>query len=147
MIWTQRKRNDWYEHVLGSQRIACPNFAVDSKSGKRIYDEREVKRIYLEEGASLLRNKIDLPPPFDEKVEQPKLEPPNPLARSCTKPPPKPFQRPRWWDKMYNRQAKKISSHTWTGLMAQSDWKEIRWLLCQMGQRNRLVGMASPAIW
>jgi hypothetical protein len=27
---------------------------------------------------------------------------------------------------MYNRQAKKISSQIWTGLMAQSDWKEIR---------------------
>jgi len=29
--------------------------------------QQEVKRIYVEEGAALLKNKIDLPPRFDEK--------------------------------------------------------------------------------
>ena len=29
-----RTRGKWYEHVLGSQRIACPNFAVDRNPEK-----------------------------------------------------------------------------------------------------------------
>ena len=79
-----RKRGKWHELLFGSPVVACPNFAVDAKSGERTYDEKEVKRIYFEEGASLLRNKIDLPPPFDEKLEEPYPKRPNPQSRSAS---------------------------------------------------------------
>ena len=56
-----KKRGHWFESVFGTRIVTCPNFVVDSRSGKKTFDEKEVKRIYVEEGASLLRNKIDLP--------------------------------------------------------------------------------------
>ncbi len=59
-----RKRGKWLDHVFGARMIACPNYVVDSKSGKKIFDEKEVKRVYVQDGSALLRNKADLPPPL-----------------------------------------------------------------------------------
>jgi len=73
-----KKRGRWFEYTFGTRTVTCPNFAVDSKSGKKTFEAQEVKRIYVEEGAALLKNKIDLPPRFDEKREQPCQPPPNP---------------------------------------------------------------------
>jgi len=77
-----KKRGRWFEQVFGTRIVTCPNFAIDSKSGKKTFDEQEVKRIYIEEGASLLKNKIDLPPRFDEKTRATlrfTSEPPHPF--------------------------------------------------------------------
>jgi len=134
-----KKRGRWFEQVFGTRIVTCPNFAIDSKSGKKTFDEQEVKRIYIEEGASLLKNKIDLPPRFDEKREQPCVSPPNPHTRSSLKPPGKPNQRPRWWEKMYNRQAKGITQATWSGLMDRTDWKEVRDVIASNGS-NKSAG-------
>jgi len=134
-----KKRGRWFEQAFGTRIVTCPNFAIDSKSGKKTFDEKEVKRLYLEEGASLLKNKIDLPPCFDEKHANPLASPPNPHARSNTKPKAKPNQRPRWWEKMYNRQAKGITQDTWSGLMDPADWKEIRAVIASNGS-NKSAG-------
>src|SRR6185295_9150168 len=107
-------------------------FAIDSKTDTKTFDPARVKRIYVEEGASLLRNKINLPPPFDEKREQPYPPPPSPSLRSNFTAS-KPNQRPRWWDQMYNRQAKGINLNTWTNLMAPADWKEVRKVIAANG--------------
>jgi hypothetical protein len=73
-----KKRGHWFESVFGTRIVTCPNFVVDSRSGKKTFDEKEVKRIYVEEGASLLKNKIDLPPQFDAKQEEPTV--PRPMS-------------------------------------------------------------------
>ena len=77
-----KKRGHWFESAFGTRIVTCPNFVVDSRSGKKTFDEKEVKRIYVEEGASLLKNKIDLPPQFDAKQEEPTVPPPDPCRRS-----------------------------------------------------------------
>ena len=43
-----KKRGRWFEQVFGTRIVTCPNFAIDSKSGKKTFDEQEVKRISLE---------------------------------------------------------------------------------------------------
>jgi len=115
--------------------MRCPNFAIDSKTDKKTFDPAEVKRIYIEEGAALLRNKINLPPPFDEKQAQPSTPTPNPRQRADSTPV-KPNQRPRWWNQMYNRGAKGISLDTWSGLMDPTDWKEVRRIIGSNGSRK-----------
>jgi len=77
-----KKRGRWFERVFGTRIVTCPNFAIDSKSGKKTFDEQEVKRIYIEEGASLLKNKIDLPPRFDASNHAFHLRTPTPVQVS-----------------------------------------------------------------
>ena len=66
-----KKRGRWFENLFGTRMVSCPNFVVDSKSGTKTFDEKEVKRLYVEEGASLLKNKIPLPPQFTPNKTQP----------------------------------------------------------------------------
>ena len=68
-----KKRGRWFDHIYGTPLMTCPNFAIDSRTDLKTFEPSQVKRIYIEEGASFLKNKIDLPPPFDEKREQPYL--------------------------------------------------------------------------
>jgi hypothetical protein len=57
-----RTRGKWHEHVLGSQRIARPNFAVDSKSEKGSTTKRKSNAFTLKkELASSETSSISLP--------------------------------------------------------------------------------------
>jgi len=107
MFLDPKKRGKWLDLIFKGQISSCPNFAIDSKSGTRSFDEKEVKRVYLQEGAVFLKTKYDIRPPFDEKTEDRRTPPPNPMNRE-KKIPPKPNQLPRWWNRMYNRKAKSI---------------------------------------
>ena len=131
-----KNRGRWFERVFGTRVSVCPNFAIDSKTGRKTFEENEVKKIYVQEGASLLKNKIELPPPYEEKMEAPLSPPPDPRARSNLHPPPKPNQRPKWWEKMYNRQAKGIKEETWSSLMGPTDWKEVRDVIASNGSEK-----------
>lgn len=73
-----KKKGKWFDLIFKGQTWSCPNFAIDPKSGTRSYEEKEVKRLYLQEGASLLRTKHDIRPPFDEKIDSP----PSPIPAS-----------------------------------------------------------------
>ena len=77
-------------------------------------------------------------------MEAPPLSTPDPNTRSKLPPPTKPNQRPRWWDKMYNRQAKGIKQETWASLMGPTGWKEV-WDVIASNGTNRQDGMASTA--
>src|SRR6185503_8968571 len=107
-----KKRGEWLDRVFGGRRSNCPSYAIDPSSGARITDPDAVKKLYIQEGSAFLRNKLPLPDPFEEKEE---IYPePVPLLqeRKHTK---CPLNRklPRWWTKMYNRQAKGIPEATW----------------------------------
>ena len=64
-----KKRGKWFDLTFKGQTSPCPNFAIDPKSGMRSYEEQEVKRLYLQEGASILKIKHDIRPHFDEKIK------------------------------------------------------------------------------
>ena len=119
-----KKRGQWFDHIFGSQQAGCPNFAIDSKTGTQTSEPSEVKRIYLEEGAKFLRNRIECPPPFksEEYIEP---EPPPDLTHRPAYVKQKPKMLPKWWSSMYNRNAKRIEEKTWEKLMETVGWKEI----------------------
>src|SRR3954454_15520792 len=59
-----RKRKIWFQNAYGLQNSGCPNFAIDWK-GVKTYDPAQIKEIYLREGTSRLKIKLEIP--ADEK--------------------------------------------------------------------------------
>ena len=76
------------------------------------------------EGASFLRAKVVCHPAYNEKCPWP-LNPPPDLSNERIESKEKPSTLPKWWNKMYSRQAKGIPSATWSNLMKPVDWKEV----------------------
>ena len=70
-----KKRGKWLERIFGNHPVACPNYAIDSESGRQTSDPDEVKAIYLKEGSQFLKNKLLCPPANDEKECIPKSIP------------------------------------------------------------------------
>jgi hypothetical protein len=119
-----KRRGAWLEKNFGSKALGCPNFAFDPKSGSITTNPGEVKRIYLEEGAQFLRNKLECPPEFKEE-EEIKPEPPPDLKTRSALCNPKVKMLPRWWKRMYNRDAKEINADIWDPLMKAVTWPEV----------------------
>jgi hypothetical protein len=109
---------------LEINQLGALTFAIDSKTGLRTSNPGDVKRIYLQEGAHFLRNKLEKPPlpRKDDYIQQ--EPPPNPENRT------KPLRAksrvlPKWWNPMYNRNAKKIDAKMWKDLVGPVEWKEV----------------------
>ena len=81
MFLNPQKRGQWFDRIFSGNRTACPNFAIDSKTGRKTFDMKEVKEIYLREGTSFLKNRQDIRPQFDEKKEEARLPTPDLLNR------------------------------------------------------------------
>jgi hypothetical protein len=134
-----RKRGKWLERIFGSHPVACPNYAIDSESGRQTSDPDEVKSIYLKEGAHILKNKLPCPPSFDEKECIASEPPPNPSCRANAPPKQKPHMLPRWWKSMYERNAKGIDGDMWTTLMKPTNWNEVREVISE-SEKEKAAG-------
>jgi exonuclease III len=123
----QCSRSRWLSTVgLGKQTKPPPRAIVDSKSARIIRDPAEIKRVYVQEGASLLQNRKELPPhpaPHDFTLDAPDLKTRKPFKKEEKK---LHTGKPAWWDKMYCRHAKGIQSETWAGLMERVSSQELR---------------------
>ena len=129
-----KKRGLWFERNFESQRVLCPDYAIESKTGRKTSDENEVKQIYLQEGACFLRNMQHIRPPFDEaKEEKCSAVPDISDSRVETNPHPKPNHRPRWWNKMYHRGAKGVNEKVWNGLMKEANWRDVLQVILSNG--------------
>jgi len=117
-----KQRGRWFAEMFGTPQAGCPNYAVD-ETGKRTYDAEEVKAIYLKEGASFLRNKV--PRPVEDEKAQWKPVPPPDISKPRGTPQQKPTSLPKWWRKMYSRNAKDIPTNVWCDLMNPVDWREV----------------------
>jgi len=85
----------------------------------------EVKEIYVRDGATFLKEKIECPPPFKKELSYQPSQPPDPGAARSKKVRNGPRCLPAWWNSMYSRQAKGIDEHRWSGLMAKVTWQEV----------------------
>ena len=81
MFLDPKKRGKWLENVFGSTATSCPNFAIDSSTGLSTSNPKEVKRIYLQEGAAILKAGIDSPLPFHPDHQHPTEPPPDLTSR------------------------------------------------------------------
>ena len=125
MFLNPKKRGKWLDHIFGSQPSGCPNFAIDSETGLRTSDPDGVKRIYLHEGAQFLRNKLEKPSPLKDDDDYMEPEPPPDLKNRSSRLHTKPHMLPKWWNSMYNRNAKKIHSGIWKDLLVPVEWREV----------------------
>ena len=64
MFLDPKKRGRWLAEIFGGPTATCPRFVMDGKSGEKTQDPDTVKAIYLKEGASFLRAKVECPPFF-----------------------------------------------------------------------------------
>ena len=87
--------------------------AIDSSTGLSTSNPKEVKRIYLQEGAAILKAGIDSPLPFHPDHQHPTEPPPDLTKPRQEKIRPQPEYLPKWWNNMYDRKAKGITEETW----------------------------------
>ena len=45
-----KKRGQWLDHIFGTKRSVCPNYAIDPSNGARLTDPEQVKDLYFREG-------------------------------------------------------------------------------------------------
>jgi hypothetical protein len=120
-----KKRRLWLDSVFGNNSAGCPDFAIDSITGIKTSNPDEVKRIYLQDGATFLKSKMECPPPFSEKMQQTSGPFPNLKEPRKLEPRDGPRCLPRWWNTMYHRDAKGISEKVWANLMIPTTWQEV----------------------
>ena len=75
-------------------------------------------------------------------------DPPPDLSKERMESKQKPSTLPKWWNKMYSRQAKGISSATWSNLMKPVDWKEVLQTIKSSGSEKAagLDGVSSDLV-
>jgi hypothetical protein len=143
-----KKRGVWLEKMFGTKLSGCPNFAIDPNSNSKTFNPEEVKKIYFDEGAQFLKNKLECPSPFKEEEEIKPEPPPSLLKARSMSAKPKVHMLPRWWKPMYDRNAKKINADIWKSLMKPTDWTEVRNTICESdsGKAAGYDGVASDLV-
>src|ERR1700722_14256707 len=69
-------RGKWLANIFSVEHTPCLNYTFVPGSGRVTYDAEEIKGIYLTEGTSVLKNKVQCLPPYDEKYAQKSIPPP-----------------------------------------------------------------------
>ena len=100
----------------------------------RTCDPREVKDIYLREGAVFLKNKIECPSSCKEDEKAP--EPPPSLRLRKEKSGKPRTTLPKWWGEMYSRDAKGIDQDTWRDLMKPCTSSELLQTILEGGKEK-----------
>ena len=124
-----KQRGTWIEDTYGIPQSRCPNYAIDEKSGKRIYNPEEVKDIYMREGAAFLRNKIPCPP---KSTKENKPDDPPPLNLPRKAPKKKPTSLPKCGIRCIT-ETQKGSRLFWADLMNPVSWQEVLETIRQAG--------------
>ena len=127
------KRGKWLADIFSSENTSCPSYAIVPGTGQVTYDPEKIKEIYFTEGTSVLKNKRPSPPPFEGKAQKP-LPPPDYNKRRSEEEQIRPHMLPKWWSRMYDRQAKGIRIETWDPLMQPADWKEVLKTIMENGK-------------
>ena len=114
LFMNPRTRGKWLDMHFKTSSPMMPNYAIDG-NGQIFREPTEVKRTYLTEGTLFIRKRLDPP---DSEEEDKKFEKPLDFkerkkeVRLEEKTGQKRSPRPKWWDRLYNRNAKSVSDNT-----------------------------------